>query len=206
MRASDDLVCCPVCDALHEIGEVPEGARLRCVRCNTVLAVDRPEAVVRIVVLSLTALILMSIVIFFPFLELRKGVFDSQTSVFRTAMSFDQGVTAPLSIAVTAFVMVLPVMRLMALVWTFGPLSINRRPLPGAARMLRLAGTLRPWAMDDVFMIGVAVALVKLSGLATLSVGPAFWSFAGIVFITAVMETQMNKNSLWTALSTASQR
>ena len=206
MAPSDDLVCCPVCDALHEIRGVEEGKRLRCVRCNTVIAVDRPEAIVRVVVLATTSLILMFIVIFFPFLELRNGVFDSEASVFETAMTFNRGIMAPLAIAVTLFVIVLPVARLMSFVWALGPLTFDRPPLPGAAFALRLADTLRPWAMAEIFMIGVAVALVKLGDLATLAMGPAFWSFAAIVFITAIQDTQLSKYSIWTALDTASRR
>lgn len=203
MLASDDLVCCPVCDALHEVREVPPGVRMRCVRCNTVIAAGRPEAITRIVMLSLTSLVLMSIVVFYPFLELRTGVFGSRASVFETAMSFNQGIMAPLSLAVMAFVIVLPVARFVALIWSLGPLAIHRRPLPGANLMLRLSDRLKPWAMAEIFMVGVAVALVKLADLATLSTGPAFWSFTAIVVITAFQDNQMSKHSLWTALDTA---
>ncbi len=206
MTPSDDLVCCPVCDTLHEIATVPDGIRYRCVRCNTVIAVGQPEAILRIVVLAVTALVLMIIVIFYPFLELRNGVFTSRASVFETAMSFSQGAMAPLSIAVAAFVIVLPIARLMALIWALGPLSVERKPLPGAALALRLAETLKPWAMAEIFMVGVAVALVKLADLATLNMGPAFWSFASIVVITAIKDTQMSKHSIWTALDTAARR
>ena len=200
------LLSCPTCDALHELGPVPVGARMRCVRCNTVIAVGRPEAILRIVVLASTALVLMTIVVFYPFLELRNGVFDSRASVFQTVMAFSQGVMAPLSLAVAAFVIVLPIARLGSLVWALGPLSVGRRPLPGAAAMLRLAETLKPWAMAEIFMVGVAVALVKLADVATLSTGPAFWSFASIVVITAVKDTQMSKHSIWTALDEATPR
>ena len=200
MAAREDLVCCPVCDALHEIGEVPDDSRLRCVRCGTVIAVGKPEAVVRIVVLASTALILMTIVVFYPFLQLRNGVFTSKASVFEVVMSFSQGVMAPLSVAVAFFVIVLPVARLGTIVWALGPLSFDRPPLPGAALALRWAEMLKPWAMAEIFMVGVAVALVKLADLATLSMGPAFWSFAAIVFITALQDTQMSKHSIWTAL------
>jgi len=203
MEATEDLVCCPVCDALHRIEDIEDDTRVRCVRCSTVIAVGRPEAILRIVVLASTALILMTIVVFYPFLELRNGVFTSKASVFQTVMSFSEGVMAPLSIAVAFFVIVLPVARLVALLWALFPLSIGLRPLPGAQLMLRWAEILKPWAMAEIFMVGVAVALIKLADLATLSMGPAFWSFAAIVFITALKDTQMSKHSIWTALDTA---
>jgi paraquat-inducible protein A len=207
MEPSDDLVCCPVCDALHAFpGEVAPRTRARCVRCGTTLAVGRPEAILHVVVLASTALVLMTIVVFYPFLSLRNGVFDSRASVFDTAMSFSQGIMAPLSVAVAAFVIFLPIARLSLLIWALGPLSIDRVPWPGAARALRWAEVLKPWAMAEIFMVGVAVALVKLADLAILSMGPAFWSFTAIVVITALKDTQMSKHSVWTALDRATAR
>ncbi|MEL6585545.1 MAG: paraquat-inducible protein A [Pseudomonadota bacterium] len=206
MQPSDDLVCCPVCDALHRVEALPDGQRARCSRCGTVISVARPEAILRIVVLASTALILMAIVVFYPFLELRNGVFTSRASVFETVMSFSEGVMAPLSIAVAAFVIVLPVTRLALLLWALSPLALNVSPLPWATNALRYAEVLKPWAMAEIFMVGVAVALVKLADLATLSMGPAFWSFAAIVVITALKDTQMSKHAVWMALDTAMKR
>lgn len=206
MIAKPNMVCCPVCDALHEFGDIPDGQRARCVRCGVVIAVGRPEAILRIVVLASTALILMTIVVFYPFLELRNGVFDSRASVFETVMSFSQGIMAPLSVAVAAFVIVLPVSRLGLIIWALGPLSIDRAPLRGASWALRWAEILKPWAMAEIFMVGVAVALIKLADLATLTMGPAFWSFAAIVVITTLQDTQMSKYSIWTALDKATPR
>ncbi|MEM7642156.1 MAG: paraquat-inducible protein A, partial [Pseudomonadota bacterium] len=199
----DNLVCCPVCDALHEVRDVAQGQRLRCVRCGTIIAVGQSEAITRIVVLAITALILMSIVVFYPFLTLRNGVFASRASVFETVMSFSEGVMVPLSFAVAAFVIILPVARLATLIWALGPLALGRAPLPGATFALRWAEVLRPWAMAEIFMVGVAVALVKLADLATLQMGPAFWSFAAIVVITTLKDTQMSKYSIWKTLDEA---
>lgn len=203
MAPDEELLCCPVCDALLEVGEVAPGMRLRCVRCHTVIAVGRPEAIVRIVVLAATALVLMSIVVFYPFLELQNGVFTSRASVFETVMSFSEGIMAPLSVAVAFFVIVLPIARLGMIIWALGPLSVGRAPWPGAAFALRWSEVMKPWAMAEIFMVGVAVALVKLADLATLSMGPAFWSFALIVCITAFQDSQMSKHSIWSALDTA---
>jgi paraquat-inducible protein A len=207
MRPGPDMMCCPVCDTIHHLsGEIAPRERARCIRCGTVLAVGRPEAILHVVVLASTAMVLMTIVVFYPFLELRNGVFDSRASVFETVMAFSTGVMAPLSLATAAFVIVLPVARLGLLLWALGPLSVERPALPGAARALRWAEILKPWAMAEIFMVGVAIALVKLADLATLSMGPAFWSFGALVIITALKDTQMSKHSVWTALEKATPR
>ena len=37
--------------------------------------------------------------------------------------------------------------------------------------------------MAEVFLIGVVVALVKIGGMATITLGPAFWAMAGLVLL-----------------------
>ena len=46
-------------------------------------------------------------------------------------------------------------------------------------------------------------ALVKLADLATLGMGPAFWSFGAIVVITAIKDTQLGRHTIWSALDRA---
>lgn len=203
MTPAPDLVCCPVCDALHRLDDVAPDSRARCVRCNTILGVGQPEAILRVVVLAATSLVLMTIVVFYPFLQLQQGVFLSKASVFDTVMSFSEGIMAPLSIAVAFFVIILPVARLFLLIWALGPLSLERAPFKGAHWALRWSDRLRPWAMAEIFMVGVAVALVKLADLATLSMGPAFFSFMAIVILTALGDTQLTRHTIWTALDKA---
>ena len=45
--------------------------------------------------------------------------------------------------------------------------------------------------MAEVFIVGVAVALVKVAGLAHLSIGPAFWAFVALVLVTVLKDNFM---------------
>ena len=62
--AAAEPVVCPTCDALHAFGPLSEGQRAKCIRCGTVLATGRPEAIGRVVALALASLVLMGIVVF----------------------------------------------------------------------------------------------------------------------------------------------
>ena len=83
---------------------------------------------------------------------------------------------------------------------TVAPMALGHRPARGAAQAFRLAEHLKPWAMAEVFLVGVAVALVKVSGLATLSIGPSFWAFAGLVVITVLKDNYMSSLIIWKTL------
>ena len=100
----------------------------------------------------------------------------------------------------TLLIVVLPVLRASALAYTLLPLRLGRPPAPGAERAFRLAEHLRPWAMSEVFLIGVVVALVKIGGLASISLGPAFWAMAALVMVVVLESSSLDEWSIWQIL------
>ena len=60
---------------------------------------------------------------------------------------------------------------------------------------------MRPWSMAEIFAIGCAVALVKITQLADVTFGPAFWMFTGLVVLVVVQDNFMCRWSVWNALS-----
>jgi paraquat-inducible protein A len=74
-------------------------------------------------------------------------------------------------------------------------LSRERRPA-GFALLVRVMQSLRPWGMIEVFLLGVLVAIVKLSSMATVVPGPALWAFMALtVMLTAVLS--FNPGAFW---------
>jgi paraquat-inducible protein A len=195
-----DLIVCPVCDALHQSVQVPDGGQARCSRCHTVLVAPKAGAMTRIVMLAATALVLMVAAVFFPFLDLSAGGLSQRSSILDAVMAFSDGLMLPLSFAVAALIVVLPATRLAAILYAVAPMAIGHAPWPQASRAFKLAQQLRPWAMAEIFIIGVAVALVKVAGLATVSLGPAFWAFAALVLVTTLKDNFMCRLTLWKTL------
>ena len=105
-----------------------------------------------------------------------------------------------LSLAVILLIVFLPALRLLLTLYVLIPLVRDRRPWPGAKRAFRWAERLRPWSMAEIFVIGCAVALVKLVDLARVDLGPAFWMFAVLVVVLTVQDTLMCRWSVWRAL------
>jgi paraquat-inducible protein A len=196
----DGLIACPVCDALYRIADVPNGGQARCRRCKTVLMAPREGAMTQIVMLSATALILMIAAVFFPFLEMSAGGLVHRSSVIDAILAYSDGLMLPLSFAVAALIVILPSLRLMAVLYAVGPMMVGYAPWPQAIKAFRLANALKPWAMAEVFIVGVAVALVKVAGLAVVSMGPAFWAFVALVLVTTLKDTFMCKLTVWKTL------
>ena len=199
----DDLVACPQCDTLHSATTLPDDVRAHCQRCGIVLMTSQPAAMARILSLALTAFIMMIAAISFPFLTLNAGGLQNATSVIDAVLAFNDGYAFPLAIAVAFFIVVIPLIRLTALIYAIGPLVREEKPRQGARKAFALAERLRPWSMAEIFIVGVTVALIKVAGLAVVTIGPAFWAFAGVVVITVLKDQMICRYSIWEALDKA---
>ena len=194
------LIACPACDALYTDRDVATGETARCARCHAVLEAPRRTAMTRIIMLALAALILMVAAIFFPFLELEAAGRIHRASLLDTVQAFSSGLTAPLTFAMAGLIVILPMIRFCALIYVLGPMAFGHKPARHAEFFFRLADHLRPWAMAEVFIVGVAVALVKVAGLAHIFIGPAFWAFVALVIVTVLKDNFMSRLTLWKTL------
>ena len=118
----DGLIACHKCDVLHEISHINEGEKACCRQCGAVLIHSGESAFLRVITLALTVLILMLGAIFFPFLRLQAGQIEHHSSVFDAITAFSSGLMLPLSFAVAALIVFIPVARVVAIIYTLWPL------------------------------------------------------------------------------------
>lgn len=193
-------MACPSCDALFTLPDLPIGAKARCSRCHTLIAAPRVRAMTQIVMLAGTSVILILAGVFFPFLELTAAGITQRSSIMDVVLVFANGPFVGLALAVGVLIVVLPLSRFLALIYVLAPMAFGSKPAPGAASVFGWADRMRPWSMAEIFIVGVAVALIKVAGLASLSIGPAFWAFVALVVIIAVQDTRMCRLTIWKTL------
>lgn len=196
------LIACPSCDALYTAHQPEKGQRATCARCHTVLIARRKDAGLKIIALSLASLILVIGAVSFPFLGIYVSGFKNEASLIDAALAFSEGPFVVLSLGVIMLIVFLPALRLLLTLYVLIPVVANKPPWTGAKGAFRWAERLRPWSMAEIFVIGCAVALVKLVDLARVDLGPAFWMFAVLVVILVVQDTLMCRWSVWRALDT----
>ncbi len=197
---AEDMIACPQCDVLHWRSAVSNGQRVRCARCNTVLMAPRTEFYIQTVSLSVAILILMVGAVFFPFLGISVAGSARSTAIYEVAFAFSDGILLPLSIVVLALILLVPLVRAVALIYAVWPLAQGRRAYPHSAKALRLSETMQPWSMAEVFVFGTSVALVKIAGLASVSLGPGFWAFCALVLLITLTDNSLCKWTLWQTL------
>lgn len=94
---------------------------------------------------------------------------------------------------------VAPLLVLLVLITLLLPLRFGRFP-PNPQLQIRVLTHLRPWAMSEIFILGIIVAFVKLSDFADVSVGPSLFAFVLMVAATVMAYLTLDEAALWTRL------
>ncbi|MEO1536337.1 MAG: paraquat-inducible protein A [Pseudomonadota bacterium] len=154
-----------------------------------------------IISLALASLILIFAAIFFPFLTLEAQGLRSSASLLDIALSFSNAGLRALVFLMLALILAIPAVRSSVLIYVLTPLVFDREPAAFSAPLFRFAQSLKPWAMAEVFAIGCAVALVKITDLAQVSLGQAFWMFTVLVALVVIQDRFLCSWSVWNALT-----
>jgi len=71
-------------------------------------------------------------------------------------------------------------------------------PVPGwVGELLHWAEMAREWAMAEVMMLGILVALVKIADLATVIVGVGMFATGFLIVLIALIATNFNPDQIW---------
>lgn len=196
----DDLIVCPQCDAAYKLRQPKLGERAVCQRCHKVLIAPRKNAGLRIIAIALAVVILILGAAFFPFLTIDAAGNRNAVSILDAALAFSDGPMILLSFATAALIVFIPLLRVLLTLYVLLPVVLDRPPARYAIKAFRLSEAMRPWSMAEIFAIGCAVALVKISDLAQVGFGPAFWMFGILVALVIAQDSFMCKWSVWNSL------
>jgi len=190
------LIACHECDLIHRVDAVPEGSAARCSRCGALLYQHKPNSLERTLALTVAGLILFVVANSFPFLG-----FKVQAQVHETVLItgvrelYHQGMWI-LATVVLLTTIVLPAAQMLGLLYVLVPLSLNRIPRK-LKEVFRFIQSLRPWAMMEVFMLGILVSIVKLAKMATIVPGIAAFAFMALIFVLAASLAVLDPHAVW---------
>ena len=180
MNPTEDLrLTCHLCGQEHEAVSLKAGETARCDRCSSVMARGRrlgPEAPL---VFGVTGLILAFPACLLPFMGAGK-LGDQRTSLLFTGVAalWDQGMRA-MAVLVLFCGGVVPFALLATLALFVTPARI-RGLLVSESDLARLAGLLERWAIPEVQVLAVLVALMKLGSLVKITIGAGFWCYCAM--------------------------
>ena len=190
------LMACHECDLLHRLHPLNYGERAKCSRCGALLYAKKRDSFEHTIIFTVTSLLLFILANVFPFMtfELQGRV---QTSYLSTGVGefFDRGMWE-LGLLVLAASILFPALKILGMLYVLVPLEMNRRPWK-AAPVFRIVAQCQTWAMMDVYLLGVIVAVIKLADLATLVPGVAIYAFGALILTLAAADSALDPHAVW---------
>ena len=190
------LVACPECDCLQREVPLVPGGNAACVRCGAELFRRHPETLDRTLAFLIAAAVLFVFANVYPVMSLDAKGMQTASTLFGTAMALHEHGMTSVGVLVFAVAILFPAIELAAMLYLLVPLHLGVAPrrFPLAFRLVRGA---RPWGMEEVFILGALVSLVKLTQIAHVTPGLGLYSIAAFIVLIAAAEASFEPRALW---------
>ncbi len=187
----DAWIACEHCDTLHRHEVIALDEEARCTRCGVKLYRNQSERLSVLLPLVVTGIIVYVVANVFPIAEMNGGGNRNATTLFGAVEALYDYDMVFAAVLVGLTTLLCPLLYMAAL----APLLIARwrgQRHPATTLALRTAAMLRPWAMIEIFMLGVIVALIKVARMVSLEADAGLWGFAALtVFLTIAMSIDL---------------
>jgi paraquat-inducible protein A len=190
------LVGCHDCDAVIEEPNVPDGGAAICSRCGNTLFRRQRRTVEFTLALVSAAAILFVVANVYPFLSFEMQGQVTQTTLGSGTFSLWKQGQHAVALLVAVTTIVAPALQIGLLLFVLGPIHLQFS-LPGAVTAFRWVEYSRPWSMMEVFLIGILVAVVKLSGMANIVPGLALGAFGLLIPVLAGASSFLDPEVVW---------
>ena len=196
--ASDVVLPCETCGLQQHVEELAPGQSAECIRCGSTIVsrpVHGPEATLA---LTIAALVLYVPANIYPILTMNMYGAYSENTVWDGVVSLMQ--YGQYFVAAIVFVasIVIPLMKLMGLGFLVWSVKWGKgRRLRGRTHIYKFIDAIGPWAMLDVFLLAILVALVKLGDLARVIPGPGLIAFTCVVVLTILASQSFDPRLIW---------
>lgn len=190
------LVACHECDLLQREIALPPGSVAICVRCGAKLYRSASRSIDYTLALTLTAAVVFILANAFPIIGLQIQATRNDTSILSAVHTlWGQGMEiVALLVLFTTFLV--PFVGIASMIHILLALKLGQKPA-GFSVIMRILQHFNPWGMVEVFIIGVIVALVKLTHYGSLIPGIALWSLGILTLLLAATASAFNIHDIW---------
>jgi paraquat-inducible protein A len=192
------ILACHGCDLLIRPSD-ESGVVSLCPRCGAVLQRPRKNSIDRPLAFALCGVVLFAIALNNPFLAMKSGGFVQETTLLTGIIELWKQRLYGLGTLVLLTCALIPLGQLTGLLYILAPLRLNAAA-SGSIPIFRIILHLNSWAMMEVFVIGILVALVKLGKMATIVPGVAVIALGLLTMVTTAAMTTLDPPLVWERL------
>lgn len=194
----DAIVVCNTCGLVQRADELEPGTAAECGRCGSVISRHQTRSLDRTAALSLAALIFYVPANVYPILRMNYHGAHSESTVWDGCVSLFQNDQRLVAVIVFLASILIPIVKLLGLIYLVITTKFNSAQLRRErTRIYKFIEVIGPWAMLDVFLLSVLVALVKLQQFATILPGPGILAFTAMVVLTILASASFDPKLIW---------
>jgi len=193
------LLRCPDCDLQQTEPRLVSGTAAHCSRCGTALSGERTESLTRALSLTVAAAIAFLVANSYVFMTFEYQGRSESSYILTGILELYRGGFPLLAVLIGVTSVLAPAVYLAGMLYVLVPLELGRRP-PLLGPCFRWLRRLRRWAMLEVYLLGVIVAVVKLGQLASVSADIGVYAFAFLVLAWTAANDALDPRIVWAAI------
>ncbi len=190
-----NVIACKICGLVQQLENVPPRHRVQCARCDSVLQQHHPNSRARTAALALAALCLYVPANIYPIMVMEYMGRHTENTVWGGVKALYQDRMWYVAAIVFAASILVPLLKLTGLFF----LVVNRGQRWQKTRtwVYKAICQIGQWAMLDVFLLSVLVALIRFGRFATVIPGPGIIAFATVVVLTILASSSFDPRVIW---------
>ena len=153
------LVACHDCGEVYRVPELPEGGTAACPRCGGTLFRHRAASIERALALNVAAFALFGVANLYPLMTMTIAGREQATTLLEGSMALWRTHMEGLAALVFLVAILIPLLRILGSLWVLGLAQLGRLGRRQAP-VFRLVHLFHPWAMTEVYLLGLVVAWV----------------------------------------------
>lgn len=184
---------CPQCDTLFSLPDVKSHQAAYCPRCHARIHSGFDWSMTRLTAMAVTMLMLMPFAFTLPLVDIRLLGMRINASLLEGVIQMTQQGDV-LTASIVAFCAIGAPVTLVAGISYLGighALGMNLRPV------LLMLEKLKEWVMLDIYLVGVAVASIKVQDYATLEIGYGMVAYIALTILSVLTLIHLNVEQLW---------
>jgi paraquat-inducible protein A len=193
------LISCRTCGQVQRMVQLEPREAAECCRCGALVAPrSAAGSLERVAAFSLAALAFYVPANIYPILRMNFYGAYSESTVWDGCVSLARDGQWIVAAVVFSASILIPLVKMIGLVYLVITAKLNStRRRYARTRIHQFIEAIGPWAMLDVFLVAVLVALVRLEKLATVLPGPGLLAFTAVVVFTLLASASFGSQSIW---------
>jgi paraquat-inducible protein A len=191
-----ETVACSECDLLQHLPELLPGSKARCSRCGNALASRPTDPLDRPLALTLAAAIAFIVAHTTPLMGLTAVGRHASTTIAGGALEMWRQGEQITAVIVAFCAGIAPGAYILFMLTVL--LAVRRPPAPAwVGELLRWGHAMKPWSMNEVMILGILVALIKIAELASVEAGIAMYAVGALVVLFAAILVTVDPHEAW---------